>query len=215
MKTMNGGPGINGRQSGFALIVGLVVLVLLTLIMLMALRMASLEERMAGNLRNQNIAFQAAESALREAEGLIRSSAASIDWDGDGTVEVNPFNPLDLYAGPFQESEDPVCVDGLCQRSKLVCEDDECESAPPPSHAIRNMDADEVRVATLELPGNASNDPIREPEYVIELLPIDWSTDDRRRFVTFRITARAWGEDPNSLVQLESTYRAHIPSFVD
>jgi len=213
---MNGGPGMTGRQSGFALIVGLVVLVLLTLIMLMALRMASLEERMAGNLRNQNIAFQAAESALREAEGLIRSGAASIDWDGDGTVEVNPFNPLDLYDGPFQESENPVCVDGLCQRNKLTCEDGPCESAPPPSHAFSTMGDGEVRVATLELPSNAFNElNLPEPEYIIELLPIDWSTDDRRRFVTFRITARARGEDPNSLVQLESTYRAHIPSFID
>lgn len=203
----------NARQGGFALIAGLVVLVLLTLIMLAALRMASLEERMAGNLKNQNIAFQAAESALREAEMLIHNSASTIDLDGDGTNEGNPFNPMDLYTGPFQEVDDPVCVSGLCQRSKMVCVDDECSMAELNSNHIRTLDDDEVRTANLDIPG------IEEPQYVIEIVDIpsagNGSTDERRRYVTFRITARAWGEDPNSLVQLQSTYRAHIRSFVD
>jgi type IV pilus assembly protein PilX len=203
----------NARQGGFALIVGLVILVLLTLIMLTALRMASLEERMAGNLKNQNIAFQAAESALREAETLISSSASGLDLDGDGTDEGNPFHPMDLYTGPFQEVDNPVCVNGFCQRSKLVCVGDDCSMAEPNSTRIRDLVDDEVRTADLEIPG------IQEPQYVIEVVDIpsagNGSTDERRRFVTFRITARAWGEDPNSLVQLQSTYRAHIRSFVD
>jgi type IV pilus assembly protein PilX len=198
-----------GKQSGFALIVGLVVLVLLTLIMLTALRMASLEERMAGNLRNQNIAFQAAESALREAEALIRNSASAVDLDRDGTNEANPFNPMDLYTGPFQEASSPVCVNGLCQRSEPTCVDGECTWPAAPSAAIRDLwGTSAVRVADLGISG------IPEPQYLIELLPIDWSTDERRRFMTFRITAIAQGGS-NSLVQLQSTYRSHIRSFVE
>lgn len=194
------------QQSGFALIVGLVVLVLLTLIMLTALKMASLEERMAGNLRSENIAFQAAESALREAENLITASAEGlVDWGNDG----NPFRPLDLFTGPFQESASPVCNAGLCQRSERVCVDGDCTLTPPFPASIRGLDAEEVRLASLGIAG------IDEPAYVIEMLPIDWSTDERRRYVTFRITAIASGEDPNSLVQLQSTYRAHIVSFTD
>ncbi len=199
------------RQSGFALIVGLVVLVLLTLIMLTALKMASLEERMAGNLRNQNIAFQAAESALREAEGIIRSSVeeVSIDWDGDGTEEANPFNPLRLSGGPFQNTSAPLCVHGLCG-----------DSLPLQSAAIRTLSNAEVRSAGLGIAGLP-----REPQYVVELMTIEPSSDARRLYATFRITARAWGEDFSggdtpaedraaSMVQLQSTYRAHIQSFV-
>ncbi|MBK9615502.1 MAG: hypothetical protein IPO35_08275 [Uliginosibacterium sp.] len=55
------------RQSGAALVVGLVVLVMLTLLGIAAMRTSALEERMAGNLRDSNIAFQSAEAALREA----------------------------------------------------------------------------------------------------------------------------------------------------
>src|SRR5690606_16329877 len=142
-----------GKQSGFALIVGLVVLVLLTLIMLTALKLASLEERMAGNLRNQNIAFQAAESALREAENLISSSATAVDLDGDGSNEANPFNPVDLYAGPFQQSTTPACLNGLCQRSARVCEDGDCEWPAAPSAAIRTLGDDALRTANLEIAG--------------------------------------------------------------
>lgn len=193
IKTMNG----YSRQSGFALIVGLVVLLLLTLIMVTALKMASLEERMAGNLRNENIAFQAAESALREAEALIRSNALVLDLDGDGTNEANPFNPLRLSSGPFQNSTAPLCVHGLCG-----------ESTPPQSESIRTLTSSEIRTAEMDISG------IPEPQYVIELIRIDPSTDSRRVYATFRITARAWGEVPNSLVQLQSTYRSHVLSFI-
>ena len=84
-----------------ALIIGLVMLLLLTVIMISAVRVTSLEERLAGNLQNHNIAFQAAESALREAEAFIESGDAA-------------FNPLRLSNGPFQNSTAPICVAGIC-----------------------------------------------------------------------------------------------------
>ncbi len=61
------------QQSGVALVIGLVMLLLLTIIMLSAVQVTLLEEKMAGNMKNTNIAFQAAESALREAEARISS----------------------------------------------------------------------------------------------------------------------------------------------
>lgn len=189
--------GMPGQQSGFALIVGLIVLILLTIIMLTALKMAALEERMAGNLRNQNIAFQAAESALREAETLIAFNEDVVDWNGDGNPDANPFDPLKLSGGPFQNTTSPVCVNGLCGTT-----------APLQSAAIRTLVSSAVRTADMDIPG------ISEPQYVIELMNIEPSTDARRVYATFRVTARAWGEDPNSLVELQSTYRSHVRSFV-
>jgi type IV pilus assembly protein PilX len=53
-------------QTGAALITGLIFLVVLTLITLSATKSTSLEERMAGNARDQDVAFQAAEAAIRE-----------------------------------------------------------------------------------------------------------------------------------------------------
>jgi type IV pilus assembly protein PilX len=60
-----------------SLLVGLVFLIVLTLIATAAMRMALLDERMAGFAREQNIAFQAAESTLRAAESSIASQSVS------------------------------------------------------------------------------------------------------------------------------------------
>ena len=59
------------RQSGIVLIVSLFVLVLLTIIGVSGMKVTSLEEKMAGNDRDQSIAFQAAEAALRAGEAQV------------------------------------------------------------------------------------------------------------------------------------------------
>ncbi|WP_168734324.1 pilus assembly PilX family protein [Pseudothauera nasutitermitis] len=59
------------RQSGTVLLIALVMLLVMTLLGLSSMRGTALEERMAGNWRDQNIALQAAEAALRAAETAI------------------------------------------------------------------------------------------------------------------------------------------------
>lgn len=61
-------------QRGSALIVGLIFLVLLTILGLTAMKTTTLEEKMAGNLRDRNTAFQSAETALRDAETYITNN---------------------------------------------------------------------------------------------------------------------------------------------
>lgn len=68
------------RQRGAVLAVGLIFLLLLTVIGLSAVRDATLQERMAGNTRDVNTAFQAAELALRQAETYLQGAT------------VGPFN---------------------------------------------------------------------------------------------------------------------------
>lgn len=60
-----------GNQSGVALVLALVFLLLLTLIGISALNTTSLEEKMANNAKDRNLAFQAAESALNLGESWI------------------------------------------------------------------------------------------------------------------------------------------------
>lgn len=57
-----------GRQKGAVLVVSLMILLVLTLIGVTAMTTSTLEERMAGNLKDVNLAFQASESALRDSE---------------------------------------------------------------------------------------------------------------------------------------------------
>lgn len=55
-------------QLGVALIMSLIFLILLTIIGLTAMNFSILEEKMASNIKDQYLAFQAAESALKDAE---------------------------------------------------------------------------------------------------------------------------------------------------
>lgn len=63
------------RQSGVALITGLIFMVVLTLLALAAMRTTTLEERMAGNARDRDLAFQSAEAALRAGEQVVSGAA--------------------------------------------------------------------------------------------------------------------------------------------
>ena len=57
-------------QRGVALIASMLILVIITLLGLSSMRSAGLEERMSGNQYDKNLAFEAAEAALREAEAV-------------------------------------------------------------------------------------------------------------------------------------------------
>lgn len=64
------------KQSGAVLFTSLIFLLILSMIVLAALRTGTLEERMAGNARNRQVALQAAEAVLRSAEVTLFSGAA-------------------------------------------------------------------------------------------------------------------------------------------
>jgi len=68
----------NHSQQGVVLVVSLVILLVMTLIGISAMKVTGLEEKMAGNSRNMNIAFQSAESALREAEKALATGTLPV-----------------------------------------------------------------------------------------------------------------------------------------
>lgn len=84
-----------GRQRGVALIVALILLLTMTLIGLTAMNTTTQEERMASNFRDRNLAFQAAEAALREAEDILRNTPP----------------PLNMVIGAVQEPGDAAAYD--------------------------------------------------------------------------------------------------------
>lgn len=62
------------NQHGAALIIALIFLVILTLLGIVAAGVSGLEERMAGNTRDRDLAFEAAEAALRDAEFRLNNT---------------------------------------------------------------------------------------------------------------------------------------------
>ena len=82
---------INHKEGeGAVLIISLIMLLLLTIIGVTAIQTTSLEEKMAGNMRDQNLAFQAAESALRVGETETATIAASDFYTGS----TNPLSDI-------------------------------------------------------------------------------------------------------------------------
>jgi type IV pilus assembly protein PilX len=75
------------EQQGAVLVVGLIFLALMTLVVVTAMRTGILDEKMAGNLRDTKIAFQAAEAALLRAERDVVESLIDLStFDGNRTT---------------------------------------------------------------------------------------------------------------------------------
>lgn len=64
------------RQRGATLVVVLILLLVMTLLGLASLRGTVLEERMTSSLLDRSLAFQSAETALREAEAVLAPGPA-------------------------------------------------------------------------------------------------------------------------------------------
>ncbi|MEQ1739629.1 MAG: PilX N-terminal domain-containing pilus assembly protein [Methyloglobulus sp.] len=82
-------PVLYKSQSGVVLIISLIMLLLLTLVGLTGMQNIGLEEKMAGNMRDSNLAFQAAESALVAGEAASLKKPAIAACPG--------VNPVGLY----------------------------------------------------------------------------------------------------------------------
>ncbi|MBN1238036.1 MAG: hypothetical protein JXB36_06015 [Gammaproteobacteria bacterium] len=76
------------RQRGAALMVSLVLLLIMTLLGVTSMRTTTLQERMAGNLRDNNLAFQAAEAALREGEDVLEAATVPPFNDANGLLQM-------------------------------------------------------------------------------------------------------------------------------
>lgn len=64
------------QQRGAVLVISLILLLLLTILAITASSTASLQERMAGNAQEANIAFQAAESGLKNMTDIVASGGS-------------------------------------------------------------------------------------------------------------------------------------------
>src|SRR3989344_628961 len=93
------------RQRGVALIMALVFLLLLTILGIAALNTTSLEEKMANNVKDRNLAFQAAESALVVAENWVYTQIGKPVFPNNGIGLYVPVTS-DTVATPNWESED-------------------------------------------------------------------------------------------------------------
>jgi len=94
---------IKKYQSGIALPVGLMLLLIVTIVGISSYRTTVQEERQSGNMRKREVAFQAAEAALRDAErrtGLITDIHQKVFQDNGGTSLIDGEECLNGYCLP-------------------------------------------------------------------------------------------------------------------
>lgn len=174
------------RQSGAVLAVSLLMLLVMTLIGISGIGVTSLEEKMAGNTRDRNLAFQAAEAALRAGEDEIYASAVAVDANGQPTgMGLTAFEALFSSGG----SSGYYIKDAV--PDSLILGDGS-------SWAV----SAKVKTCNLTLNGVSA-----QPKYVIEKLDPDVTGKKH----PFRITAYATGGTASAVVVLQSTYEVETP----
>lgn len=191
------------RQTGATLVVALVMLLVVTMIGVTSMRSATLEERMSGNFRDYQLAFEAAELALREAERTV--------------ANLPPFNP-----GSFSST----CAGGMCftgdydpndPNSACRFDGDEDIVWSDTSTDYNVWASDNTPKKYMEATKLADN-VSQEPRYIIEFrchsptapnpstvayVDSGWKAEWGE---TYRITAIGYGGSVNARVMLQSTY---------
>lgn len=83
---------LRGSQTGATLIISLILLVVLTLLGLSGMQSTVMQERMSNNVRDKNLSFQAAESAVRGGESWVNDQGKN-----PTTVDTCTSTPCNVY----------------------------------------------------------------------------------------------------------------------
>ncbi|NKF23168.1 pilus assembly PilX family protein [Solimonas marina] len=93
------------RQSGVALVVALILLILVTLIGLAAIRGATTQQKMTANFYDRETAFQSAEAGLEAGAAALAAGAPSYTRNcaqGGSVCQANPFADPNLPSDSIQ-----------------------------------------------------------------------------------------------------------------
>lgn len=202
----------SSREHGFVLGTVLIFMVILMMLGLASMRDSTLQERMAGNLRDRNLALQAAELAMRDAERDVAAVRAS-------TGSFGTTRPAGERGGTAaQQAEwwyrNPILMQTWtpdCSRGQCWSVDSTAATKPVWENADwGDQDGSTGTNPTVQY-GQYTGAPAiaglaAQPRYIMELFvpsQNDVSGVESQR-VVIRITARAVGQNKNTVVMLQS-----------
>lgn len=185
------------QQRGIALFLVLVFLVILTLIGVFAMQGVTLNERVARNQLDRNIAFQAAEAALRDAErDISRLKANGANCVPDDTT-CRPITKGDSNLASTMT--DLTVGAGLCNDRGL------CRPAADNATAqVWEVDENWTKATTYARYTGATplSSVATPPSYLIE-----YADFGQEGGVFYQITALGIGVDNRTRVTLQSTFK--------
>lgn len=165
------------RERGATLIVALVLLLIMTLIGVAGMQDTTLQEKMVGNMRDRNLAFQAAEAALRGGEKYLQAATLPSFNNSAGLINKN-------YPG--LRSGDP----------------DFWDSYPWASNALSYSST-----STYTDLSAAPRYVIEEVPTVFSAPGESVKFNALKELKSYRVTTRAQGGTTDAVVILQSTYR--------
>jgi type IV pilus assembly protein PilX len=197
------------RQRGAILIISLMFLVVLTMLALTTMSGITLEERMAGQYRDLNVAFQAAESAIRDAERDV--------W-GTGTVTATPRAPIISGRTGFGDGND--APNGTCTNNTNTTYGWGLCYAPatgpvPPFPTVDLSPASTIAIPYGKYTGATALPSVSaQPRYIIEAIWKDIVPTPTLQSLSpvagvtnyYRITSQGFGVNPNTRVTLQEMY---------
>ncbi|MBT8082380.1 MAG: hypothetical protein KJP08_00310 [Gammaproteobacteria bacterium] len=163
-------PALPGRRSqqGAVLAVTLMILLVVTLLTVSNMRSSILEEKMAGNNSDRNVAFQAAESGLREGEVFLENIVSLGDFQGQAGLFGRTDDEPSFYTSGTWNDE----------AYHVVAETD-LSTYERPRYFIKNMTTVQGTAGALNMSGYGDNK----------------GTGD---VTIFRVTVRATGKSADS-----------------
>jgi len=185
-------------ERGAVLITGLVFLVVLLMIVVSVMRSGTLEERMASNALDRQLALQAAEAVSRDAQVAFF------------TTPVSPFDPFDISG--FTSA----CTNGLCgvpAAGSTPLWKNTSAWTTTKTRTFASSASNITQLATNCTPPTGFTDC--QPRYFIE--PVGFEGGQIGMIcpkVIYRVTARGVGKD-SSTVFVETMYRYRPHSYVD
>lgn len=174
-------PATQNHQRGMVLIVALIILLVLTILGVSGMSTTSLQERMAANEHDRQIAFQTAEAALRQGESFVQNNSMDASmFDNNCTNGLCDCH--DSTGCPVYWTDPTLKVWATANRHKTVATAF-TQVAAQPEYIIEFM-------GYTAPPGSTST-------YVP-------TAGDP---MMFRITALGTGQSPTAQVMLQSTYK--------
>lgn len=191
------------RQGGASLIVTLLMLIAIVLIGVSAAQIALQGEKSSRNDRDRQVAFQAAEAALLDAE-----------MDIEGATGASSRS--EMFAGDSALGFVEGCGSGLTNTSLGLCSHAGEDAAPPWQTIDFLDDSSQARSVPyghftgMVFPTGEGPLPITRPRYIIELIRYNWNgagagMEDMTYF--YRITADGFGTRDSTQVALQTFYR--------
>lgn len=171
------------REHGAVLVVGLVMVLLISIIGISAIRGSNLQEAMAGNMRERNLAFQAAESALRVGETEVTDTKVRPVMSNSNGL----YN--DTYKTPAQSILTFSSANWIDATKVKITTLDLKYVAQQPSYVIEQLDPDLGAGAAMEGSG------IDADAMLI--------TGD---VTPYRVTSRGFGATVSSIKTLQTSY---------